>query len=81
MVVGLFSGVFFFSLSRPVPVLRSIIPATIACAVVGFVLSRTISYEYSAVGMAIGSLVFAVLAVWNALKLMDALDYYYYSAY
>ncbi len=81
MVVGLFSGIFFFSLSRPVPVLRSIIPATIVCAVVGFVLSRAISYEYSAVGMAIGSLVFAVLAVRHALKLMDNLDYFYYSAY
>jgi uncharacterized membrane protein len=62
-------------------VLRSIIPATVVCAVVGFLLSRTISYEYSAIGMTIGSFVFAVLAVWNALRLMNELDYFYYSAY
>jgi hypothetical protein len=81
MVVGLFNGVFFFSLSRPIPVLQAIVPASLVNAGVGYVLSRTISYEYSAVGMAIGSLVFAVLATRNALRMMKELDYYYYSAY
>ncbi len=81
MVIGLFNGVFFFSLSRPVPVLRAIAPATVVNALVGYVLSRTIGYQYSAVGMTIGSLVFALLATRNALRMMSNLDYFYYSAY
>jgi len=81
MVVGLFNGVFFFSLSRPVPVLRAIVPASVVCAVVGYVLSRTVSYQYSAIGMAIGSLAFAVLSIRNGLHTMGDLDYFYYSAY
>ncbi|MFQ5341360.1 MAG: hypothetical protein ACE5F6_07410 [Anaerolineae bacterium] len=81
MVVGLFNGVFFFSLSRPVPVLRAIVLASVANAGLGYLLSRTIGYQYSAVGLVIGSLVFAVLATRSALRMMGELDYYYYSAY
>lgn len=81
MVVGLFNGVFFFSLSRPIPVLRAIVLASVVNAGVGYVLSRTIGYPYSAVGMVIGSLLFAVLATRSGLRLMSELDYYYYSAY
>ena len=81
MVVGLFNGVFFFSLSRPIPVLRAIVPASLVCAVVGYLLSRTIGYQYSAVGMAIGSFTFAVLSIRNGLCMMSDLDYFYYSAY
>ena len=81
MVVGLFNGVFFFSLSRPVPVLRAIAPASAVCAVVGYVLSRTVGYQYSAIGMAIGSLAFAALSIRNGLRIMSRLDYFYYSAY
>lgn len=81
MVIGLFNGVFFFSLSRPIPALRAIVPATAVNAVIGYVLSRTVGYQYSAVGMAIGSLVFAVLATRYALAMMRDLDYFYYSAY
>jgi len=81
MVVGLFNGVFFFSLSRPIPVLRAIVLASVVNAGLGYVLSRTIGYHYSAVGMVIGSLLFAVLASRSGLRLMSELDYYYYSAY
>jgi len=81
MVVGLFNGVFFFSLSRPIPVIRAIVLASLVCAVVGYVLSRTIGYQYSAVGMAVGSFTFAVLSIRNGLRLMSELDYFYYSAY
>ncbi len=81
MVVGLFNGVFFFSLSRPIPVLRAIAPASLVCAVVGYVLSRTIGYQYSAVGMAIGSFTFAALSIRNGLYMTSQLDYFYYSAY
>ena len=61
--------------------LRAIGPASLVCAVVGYVLSRIIGYQYSAVRMAIGSLTFAVLATRNALRMMSNLDYFYYSAY
>ncbi|MFQ5854647.1 MAG: hypothetical protein ACE5LU_03245 [Anaerolineae bacterium] len=81
MVVGLFNGVFFFSLSRPIPVLRAIALAAVVNVVIGYLLSRTISYQFSAVGMALGSLIFAVLATRSALRMMNELDYFYYSAY
>ncbi|MFQ5594589.1 MAG: hypothetical protein ACE5HA_10610, partial [Anaerolineae bacterium] len=74
MVVGLFNGVFFFSLSRPIPVLRAIMLASVVNAGVGYMLSRTIGYHYSAVGMVIGSLLFAVLATRSGLRLMSELD-------
>jgi len=81
LVWGLLSAVFFFSLSRPGFVLRTIALALVVNLLTGFILSRAISYEYSVLGLVAGSLVFGALSTWYAHKVLNHLDYYYYSAY
>ncbi|MEN9646937.1 MAG: hypothetical protein RL238_3606 [Actinomycetota bacterium] len=81
LVVGLMNGVFFFALSRPFFVLRPIAAAIITSVVVGFVLSRTLDYWWSVAGMASGAFVFAVLTSRYVARVLNDLDYYYYSAY
>lgn len=81
LVWGLMNGVFFFSLSRPRFALWSIGLATVINALVGFVLSRTLGYWHSVIGMVVGSLIFAVVTTRYALRVFGDLDYYYYSAY
>ncbi|HDN78874.1 MAG: hypothetical protein DRI61_16595 [Chloroflexi bacterium] len=78
---GLMNGVFLFSLSRPGFVLKAISAAIVLGVATGFLLSRVRSYEWSVVGLVVGSLVFGVLTTWYAFRLLDRLDYYYYSAY
>ena len=79
--IGLLNCAFFFTLSRPTFALRAIVPAFVVNIIVGFVLSRAISYEYSVYGLVAGAIVFAVLSTINGWRLMRSLDYYYYSAY
>ncbi len=81
LVWGLMNGVFFFSLSRPTFVLRAMGMALVVNAFVGFVLSRTLAYWYSVVGLAIGSFVFALVTTRYAIRVFRNMDYYYYSAY
>jgi len=78
---GLMNSVFFFSFSRPAFVLRALGVAAAVNALVGFALSRTLSYWHSVVGLTVGSLVFALLTTWYAVRLFRNMDYYYYSAY
>ena len=81
LVVALFSVLFLLTLGRPKLVLRSLLPAIVAAVVTAFVLSRTLPYWTAAVGLVAGTLVFAVLATRNALRVFGAVDYYYYAAY
>ena len=78
---GLMNGVFFFSLSRPAFVLRAIGLAIAADASIGFVLSRTLDYWYSVVGLTVGAFIFAVVTTRYAMQVVWNMDYYYYSAY
>ncbi len=79
--IGLLNVSFFFTLSRPTLALQAIVPALGLNMIVGFVLSRAISYEFSVYGLAVGALVFAVVSTIRGWRLMHSLDYYYYSAY
>ena len=81
MACGLMNSVFVFSLSRPMFVLQAITAAVVVNAVVGFVLSRTLAYWYSVVGLTVGALVFAAVSTRYAMRVFRNLDYYYYSAY
>lgn len=78
---GLLNAIFLFSLSRPDFVLRAIVLALVINLVTGLILSRAISYEYSVIGLAAGSLTFGALTTWYTFKVLNQLDYYYYSAY
>ncbi len=81
VAVGLLNSVFFMSLSRPVLVRRAIGLGLIVNVIVGFILSRTVVYYYSVFGMVAGAIVFAAVSTWIAWKVMNELDYYYYSSY
>lgn len=81
LVVGLFNSVFFFSLSRPGPVLRAIVIAMVVNGTIGYGLSRGVAYPWSVVGLMAGSFTFALLTIRSAMRLLDRLDYYYYAAY
>ncbi len=81
LVFGLFNSVFLFALSRPGFVLRSLAPALALNLVVGFVMSRAVSYELAVVGLTAGSLLFLLLSSFYARLTFKRLDYYYYAAY
>lgn len=78
---GLFNSIFFFALSRPAFVLKSIIPALLVNFVVGFLLSRLFGYYWGVLGLTFGALVFMIISSIYAKRVFDQLDYYYYSAY
>jgi len=75
------NAVFFLSLSRPRFVLRAIGVGFVVNVVVGFLLSRIVVYYYSVLGLVAGGVVFGLLSTWYAWRVMDELDYYYYSSY
>jgi hypothetical protein len=81
IAIGLYNSLFFFTLSRPAFVLRSIIPATAVNLLVALVASRCIHYEYGVLGLVAGGLTFAVLSTRYAQDFFRNLDYYYYAAY
>ncbi|HEY73123.1 MAG: hypothetical protein B6I35_14955 [Anaerolineaceae bacterium 4572_32.2] len=81
LALGLLNAVFFLSLSRPRFVLRAIGVGFLVNVVVGFLLSRIVVYYYSVFGLVAGGIVFGLLSTWYAWRVMDELDYYYYSSY
>jgi hypothetical protein len=81
IAIGLYNSLFFFTLSRPEFVLRSIIPATSINLVVAIIASRWIHYEYGVLGLVAGGAAFAILSTRYARRFFRRLDYYYYAAY
>ena len=81
LVWGLLNGLFLFSLARPWPVLRALVPAIAAGTAVGLYLSRTGDYHDGVIGLAAGSLVFTAITTWSAIRMLRRADYYYYAAY
>lgn len=81
LVLGLFNSVFLFALSRPFFVLRALGAGFALNVVVGFVLSRVVSYELAVVGLTVGSCAFMLLSSLYARRAFNRLDYYYYSAH
>lgn len=78
---GILNTLYLFTLDRPSRPLKAIAMACIVNFVVGMIMSRFVSYEYSVVGMAAGSFVFMVLTLRKNLHFFKNLDYYYYAAY
>lgn len=71
----------FFWLSRPKLAMTSLIPAMVANLVIGYMLSRVVSYHYAVFGLAAGGIIFALISTVLCLRVMANLDYYYYSAF
>ncbi|MEO8322871.1 MAG: hypothetical protein ABI571_01895, partial [Actinomycetota bacterium] len=70
----------FFWLSRPRLAILAIIPALLVDFLVGFILSRVVVYYWAVIGFALGGIVFAVVSLVLALRVLTNLDYYYYSS-
>ncbi len=81
LVLSLLNGVFLFSLSRPRVVIQALLLALVVNAGLGWWLSRNVDYWFAVVGLAAGTLVFAVITTAGALRVLRRLDYYYYSAF
>jgi hypothetical protein len=78
---GMLNTLYMFTLGQPTKPLKAIITACLVNLVAGFVLSRFISYEYSAAGMLTGAIVFMAMTMKANLKFFNNLDYHYYAAY
>lgn len=78
--ISLFNISVFFWVSRPRMALLSVLPAVLTDFIVGFILSRTVSFYWAVVGFTAGAAVFAVLSTVLVLRIFSNLDYYYYSA-
>ena len=78
---GMLNSLYLFTLDAPKGPLRSIIMACIINLIIGFILSRTISYEYSVVGMLVGAGLFMILTLRETIVFFKKLDYHYYAAY
>jgi predicted benzoate:H+ symporter BenE len=74
------NAVILFSLSQPNMVVKAIIPAILSNLIIGFLLSRWISYEYAVIGLFIGTILLAILSTRSLIKVFKNLDYYLYAA-
>ncbi len=78
---GMLNSLYLFTLNRPRGALKALFIACIINFGVGFVLSRTVGYEYSVVGMLIGAFIFTALTLKENIQFFNRLDYHYYAAY
>lgn len=78
--ISLMNAVILFSLSQPYLVLKDIWKALLVNVSTGFLCSRWFGYEYAAIGLLAGSIVFLVLSTRSVRKVFRNLDYYLYAA-
>lgn len=81
LTFGMFNVLHLHTLNQHKKPLNAIIIACLINCILGLLLSRIVAYEYSALGMCIGALVFMVLTTKNVITFFKKLDYYYYAAY
>jgi len=81
LTLGMLNVLYAYTLGQHRKPMVAILIALLCNLFVGVFLSRLISYEYSVVGMLVGSLVFAFLTTRDTYKFFKNLDYYYYAAY
>lgn len=71
----------FFWVSRPSLAIMAAGPALLVDIIVGFLLSRFFSYWWAVFGLFSGAVVFALLSLVLAIRVVSKLDYYYYSSF
>lgn len=81
LTLGMLNVLYAYTLGQHRKPLKAIAVALLCNLVVGIVLSRLVAYEYSVVGMLVGSVVFAALTTRDTYRFFKNLDYYYYAAY
>lgn len=79
--LGMLNVLYLYTLNQHRKPVWPIAIAFITNIVIGVVLSRTIGYEYSAVGMLVGSVLFMSITSIMTWKFFKKMDYYYYAAY
>jgi len=78
---GMLNSLYMFTLGRPNQPVKAIVLSCFINIIVGFILSRFVSYEYSVVGMLCGSIFYMLFTFIENRKFFKNLDYYYYAAY
>jgi hypothetical protein len=76
----LMNSVILFALSQANMVVKAIIPSILTNFIIGFLLSRWISYEYAVIGLFVGTVIFCILTTKSLIKVFKNLDYYLYAA-
>ena len=79
--LGMLNVLYQYTLGQHRRPLLAIIIAFLVNFVVGVLMSRWISYEYSVLGMLAGSIVFMLLTTRETFHFFKKLDYYYYASY
>jgi len=78
---GSFNCTFMISLSRPGDAIRSLVVGILITLLQGIGLSLVVAFQYSAIGIIVGSLSFAVVASSRLRDLLARADYYYYTSF
>ena len=78
---GMMNVLYMFTMNRAKEGLNALIIAVLVNFSTGFLFSRIISYEYSVLGLLLGSIVFMVLTTRSVKRFFKKMDYYYYAAY
>jgi len=78
---GMMNVLYMFTMNRAKEGLNALVIAVLVNFSTGFLFSRIISYEYSVIGLLLGSIVFMVLTTRSVRAFFKKMDYYYYAAY
>ncbi|MDQ7918414.1 exopolysaccharide Pel transporter PelG [Mesonia sp. MT50] len=81
LTLGMLNVLYLYTLNQHQKPLIALMVAFVVNLLIGAFLSRIFSYEYSVIGMLIGSFVFMILTYRTTKKFLENLDYYYYAAY
>jgi hypothetical protein len=80
--IGLFNSIILLSLDRLIDVLKSLIPGTLINFLAGYILSNLFGVYFSAIGLVIGAIYFALLSRKRLLKVTKQADFcYFFSGY
>lgn len=78
--LALFDGLMLFSLNQPRRVLRALAPALLINLAFGYTLSHALAVPYAAVGLVLGSILFAIDARRGVSEVFRHSEYAYYAA-
>lgn len=79
--LGMLNVLYQYTLGQHRKPLLAIIVAFVVNLIVGVLLSRWFSYEYSVIGMLAGAFVFMLMTTRETSRFFKNLDYYYYASY
>jgi hypothetical protein len=81
LVLGLGGALLFFSLNRPIPVVKAVWRALGVATATGFIASRALSPEHATLGLLLGTAMFAAEMVAGARDLIRKGAYHEYAAF